>query len=99
MTTPQTARIGDTWSGRCNVDDEDMDGIIIGGSENRTIDGIGAARVGDLVRGDCGHEGYIVTGSESVTSDGLGAARVGDEVDGDVTGLITSGSEYMLTGD
>lgn len=100
MTTPQTARTNDTWTGRCNVEDIDMDGIIIGGNPNRTLDdGRYVAQCGDLVRGDCGHEGYIVTCSESVKAGDLGVARVGDEIDGDVTGVITSGSENMLTGD
>lgn len=75
-----------------------MTGSITTGSTDITSDGLGAARVGDLVVGLCGHTGVISSGSDNVLANGLGVATVDSTVTGCLVGKITTGSETVITG-
>ena len=57
-------------------------GTIVECSPTTGTDGLGAARLGDLVEHDCPHcgIGWVSSGCGGVTVDGLPAARLGDGV-------------------
>ncbi len=89
------ARLGDRWSGICccHAGCISMGGPIIQGSGDTRTNGLGQARLGDIVVGDCGHVGFIITSSQDVRANGLGVARLGDQISsGCLTGVIIQGS-------
>jgi len=76
-----------------------MTGTVVGGSSDITANGIGCARVGDVVLGLCGHIGVISSGSgTNVTMNGLEMAVSGSAVTGCLIGTITTGSSDVVTG-
>ena len=71
-------------------------GAVLGSSPNVKADGLGIARLGDLVEHDCPHcgTGNISEGCATVLTDGLPTARLGDEVAyPGGRGAIVAGSE------
>jgi uncharacterized Zn-binding protein involved in type VI secretion len=97
MTMP-CARIGDRTRGHCHVHNRTYNGLIITGSPDVVINNRSAARVGDIVRSDCGHIGKIVTGASTVTDNNRLQARIGDKTIGDYEAVIITGSPDTLTG-
>lgn len=92
------ARRGDSTIGVCSDQShpgQTFHGTIVGGSSLVTIEGKGAARVGDLVLSDCGHTGIIVTGTTKTTVEGLGMAREGDTFTGVYSGTIVESSHTV----
>jgi uncharacterized Zn-binding protein involved in type VI secretion len=73
-----------------------MTGVVISGSPDIFIDGLPAARMGDLMQGLCGHFGTIVTGALDTFSNGIPAARLGDITQGCLLVTIISGSSDTL---
>ncbi len=69
MSLQSVARLGDPGS---------HGGVIITGSDTRTVDGIKCARVTDLYACALHGANPIITGSVCVTADGLQVARVTD---------------------
>jgi len=95
------SRISDLWIGVCKChDDEDdkpMIGPIIEGSTDVMINGVGAARIFDKVRGECGHYGYIIKASLDAKCNGKGMARQFDDVTGCTVGKILTCSHNSKT--
>lgn len=69
-----------------------MSGHIITFSSVTYTDYRGAARLMDLVLGNCGHIGYIVTASSVVNVDYRPSARLTSVVQGCLVGTIVTGS-------
>lgn len=88
MSKPAAARLGDTT---------DHGGSIISGASRTLINGIPAARKGDLH--SCPIQGHgvtqIVTGSDSVDIEGSPAARIGDST-GCGAVIITSSPDTFI---
>ena len=84
---PQVARIGDPIS---------HGGAIITGSDNVFANGIGVARVNDLV--NCAQHGIklLIEGSDTVWVNGRGCVRVGDQAE--CGAIVTAGSENVIAG-
>lgn len=95
----KVARIGDSWSGVCVCCDGSpaVTGSVETGSGTTFADGQGVARIGDIVRGSCGHMGTINSGSSIMRADGIGVSRLGDTTIGCLIGSITSGSPTTNT--
>lgn len=75
------ARVGDKTVGKCHchIVTIDVEGTIITGSPDRILDGRPVARLGDIIKADCGHTCKIITASSSVITNGRGTARLGDK--------------------
>lgn len=89
MTKP-IARIGDKTYGYCKKHKKDFKGTIISGSPNVLVEGSPAARIGDIVKSDCGHVGKIITGCPVVDVNSPPVARLGDKTDGIYQATIVS---------
>lgn len=90
------ARMGDRTIGYCDVHGE-QEGVIITASESYFLDGLGVARLNDIVRVNCKHVAKIITASGDMTVDTLGVARLGDQVKGDTyEGKIITASDDMV---
>lgn len=70
----------------------DVTAVSISGSSDIFINGLPAARLGDLMQGSCGHFGTIISGAVDTFQNGLPAARLGDITQGCVLVSIISGS-------
>ena len=88
------ARIGDRTIGTCFAHDPPLTigGTIVSGSPDTTNNNRLDARVGDLVRTDCGHTGTIVSGSASALTNERLVARIGDKITGVYVAEIITGS-------
>lgn len=89
------ARINDIAQGICYCHRRRpiaTSGIIISGSGVCIVDGMGAARIGDIVLANCGHTGTIITGSGVAFADYIGLARISDSVSGCFVATIVTGS-------
>ena len=88
------AKLGDKGIGICTSHSSpiSMTGYLITGSTTANVNGKPAARVGDIVLGDCGHEGVMIEGSKSVFIDGKKACGIGDAFAGCFTGTLVGGS-------
>jgi uncharacterized Zn-binding protein involved in type VI secretion len=97
-----SARFGDRCLGVCSHPSHSspitVGATIVTGSFKKFVNGLPAARVGDSVISDCGHDGVIVTGSFTVITDGMPTARFTDSVAGFFNGTIIDGSFDSLTG-
>ena len=93
------ARLGDTTKGTCysHTSPIDVGGTIITGSSNDFADGYPVARLGDIIKSDCGHYSTIITASSNSFSDGLGVARLGDIGSGEYKCTIITGSPNCNT--
>jgi len=96
----QVARVTDKFSGVCTCHKStiSMEGEIANGSLDGNSGGLGIARVGDTVIGDCGHTGTIVSGSISNTINGKGKAIITSKVTGCLVGEIVTGNPTHNTG-
>jgi hypothetical protein len=95
------ARITDIGFGddSCHSDTlNNVIGVIVTGSGNVNTNGLGTARIGDIVVRSDGHIGVIVTGSSSVFSNSIGNARLTDFFTGCFEGIIITGSANVFTG-
>jgi len=81
------ARLGDKTFGTCKHPSHDspitIGGTIITASGNSMTNSKGIARLGDLVRTDCGHTDRIITASPDSNVNSRPIARLGDKVGGD----------------
>jgi uncharacterized Zn-binding protein involved in type VI secretion len=91
---PRIARVTDRTYGVCygHKYPITIGGSIIMGSPDTYANALKVARIGDLVRADCGHVARIVTGSPDVFANGIKIARLGDRVDGIYKATIISAS-------
>jgi len=95
------ARITDQGFGICTSHSPspiNTGGMILTGSGNVFINGLGAGTITSIVLGYCGHVGLIITGSGTVITNGQGQARVGDMFAGSYTGIILTGSGNVYSG-
>lgn len=95
------ARIGDPWSGVCNVCENrpGRAGVIIEGHPLATSCGSQVALIGHKVQATCGHIGTIIeNGCRGVTCAGTKVALVGDGTTGEITGNIIDGCGNCLVG-
>ena len=78
------ARLGDKTHGTCSDSSHDkpieVAGKITTASGNHFVNKRGVARVGDIVKTECGHEGKIITGSGNLITNGKSTARLGDKI-------------------
>lgn len=92
------ARLGDLTTGYCSTHTpggHTTTGIVIGASQNITVEGCIQARLGDIVLADCGSIGVICSGSGKVFMNGLPAARIGDSFTGTYSGTIINGASKV----
>jgi uncharacterized Zn-binding protein involved in type VI secretion len=94
------ARVGDRVKGvcSCHEDPKTTTGVIIRGADSVYANSNSVARIGDLVRADCGHTGKIVGGSTKCFAESGSVARIGDKVAGCFTGTIVKGSDNVNSG-
>lgn len=94
------ARITDRTIGICygHIYPITVGGTIIQGSPDVYANGLQVARIGDIVKADCGHTGNIITGSSSVFANGIGIARLNDRVSGIYIATIITASEDVFAG-
>lgn len=91
------ARLHDKTFGVCKVHGN-QNGKITSCSSTVYANGIGVARITDMVTADCGHTGVIQTGSSKSFANGLGIARVGDHISGTYNASILEGSANTFSG-
>lgn len=94
------ARIGDRTTGTCYCHPVPISvgGTIITGSDDTIVDNLPVARLGDIVKADCGHTGTIITASDTVVCNSRGVARLGDKTSGCYEStIITASSDTFLT--
>lgn len=77
---------------------KDVTGLVINGASNVFVNGLPAARMGDIVMYGDGHTGTIVGGAGSVIGNSLPLARIGDPFVGCFTGILIEGSGNVLAG-
>lgn len=99
---PNDARIGDTFSGTCcchpPIPCIGMVGIVISGAGKSNVQGSMTSRIGDVVRGACGHLSIITGGSSLTNVEFSSDARIGDPVSGCIAGIIISGASTTNSG-
>ena len=100
---PGIARVGDIAVGTCCCHEDEPQcrpfvGIVSTGAGTIIIEGQQAARIGDIVIGDCGHTGIISTGMGNVMMEGIGAATIGSIVVGCLDGIIVTGAGTVTAG-
>lgn len=95
------ARVGDLTIGTCTAHQTtltNVSGTVMTGSSCIFIDGIFAAKVGDLVISSCGHTGVIISGVQNIFVNGIQAATRGSYFVGDYTGYIVTCSNSIFSG-
>lgn len=93
------ARLGDSTTGYCKIHQIQVSGTIVSASTNVGCNGMGVARLGDIVLAECGHTGTIVSASSTDYCNGMGVARLGDTIDGDYEATIVSASTDTFADD
>jgi uncharacterized Zn-binding protein involved in type VI secretion len=92
----QAATLTSVGNGQCCCHNDPtcipMIGVVISASPDIFINGLPAARMGDLMQGTCGHFGTIVSGASDTFSNGIPAARLGDITHGCLLVTLISGS-------
>lgn len=93
------ARVGDRTNGTCFCHDPPIQvgGTVVVGSPDVFTNSKPQARLGDVVRADCGHRGTIVTASTTVFANQRGVARLGDRTTGCYVATIITASPDTLT--
>ena len=88
------ARITDITFGicRCHIFPLAVSGIIILGSGKTYAESLNVARIGDIVKANCGHIGIIISGSGIAFADNIGIARLTDRTTGCYRASIISAS-------
>lgn len=94
----KVARVTDRTFGTCygHIYPIAIGGTIITGSPDVYDNGLQVARIGDIVRADCGHTAKIITGSPSVYANGIQKARLTDRVAGIYVATIISASNDVF---
>jgi hypothetical protein len=82
----------------CHKNPRSTVGQVISCSPNVFCNGLGVARMTDIVLGDCGHIGVLVTSSTTVFSNALGMCRITDHFEGCFVGELVTGSPNTFTG-
>ena len=94
------ARMGDRTSGTCSVHGQQNGVIVTASADNIADNGMGVARVGDLVQADCGHQASIITGDSTHKVNDKTVARLGSIVQGDLyTATVTTASTKNIVND
>lgn len=75
-----------------------MIGRVVTGSSKKSINTLGAAQIGDIVLGNCGHIGILSTGSSKVSVSNKGQCTVGSNFNGDFVGVLITGVFNHNTG-
>ena len=93
------ARLGDRTIGICKCHKKPIivGGTIVSASGDSFTDNRGIARLGDMVRADCGHTGIIISASILTWVDLRGVARMGDKTTGCYTANIITSSSNSFT--
>jgi uncharacterized Zn-binding protein involved in type VI secretion len=93
------ARLGDKTFGVCKCHKKPIrvGGVIVSASSDTITDGRGTARLGDMVKANCGHTGIICTASSSSIINGRGTARLGDSIRGCYNAKIVTASSDRFT--
>jgi len=88
------ARITDLTFGicRCHLFPLSVGGVIISGSGKTFAESLNVARIGDIVKANCGHIGIIISGSGIAFADSIGIARLTDQTTGCYRATIVSAS-------
>lgn len=73
-------------------------GVVINGYPLKTIGGLNAALVGNLVMSGCGHMGVLITGSSTVKVGGIAQSTVTSQFVGDFVGVLITGADNHNTG-
>jgi len=96
------ARVLDVGVGQCCCHSSPtcipMTGMIVTGSGTVFSNKLGAARLNDVVLGECGHVGLIAMGSSTIGSNSLPQARITSVFVGCFTGTIVTGSGNVIGG-
>ena len=96
-------RIGDIGEGVCTGSGDDphtITGTIITGAGTVYAEGLGVARLGDIVEGNDDHQelAVILSGSPTVYCEGSPAARIGDFFEGNqFVGVLITGAATVYT--
>ena len=95
---PGVARIGDTFKAVCccHKNCKNVSGVIITGSPNVFVNGIGVAFCTSIGKATCGHTTVVVSCSPNVIVNGKGIARLSDVVNGCPKGVIVSCSPNVF---
>mgnify|MGYP006928174253 CR=1 FL=1 len=97
-----TARLTDVGVGICcchpPIPCIPMVGMLVTASSNYITNGLGEARLGDVMLGNCGHPGTMITCSNRSLINGLGTVRISDAFSGCFTGVVVTGSPNRLVG-
>lgn len=91
------AKMGTMTIGICLLDRNTVMGTIFPNPSSVFINGLPAARMGDLVITSCGHVGTIASGSSTVMAGSLPLSRMGDAITGNYIGTIIDGSANVLS--
>lgn len=92
---PATSRMTDIGVGTCYAHEtpRPIIGIIISGSPDHTVEGLGVALLMSVVSCSCGHVATIVTTSKiDNMTNGIPKAEVGSQFVGDPIGTIITGA-------
>jgi uncharacterized Zn-binding protein involved in type VI secretion len=75
-------RLGDVAIGtcKCHKNTRKVKGKVITASTDTYANSLGIARLGDMVKFNCGHVAPIVSASNETFTNSLGTARLGDKV-------------------
>lgn len=97
------ARLTDVGTGTCCCHSSPtcipMTGTVITSSPNVFGNNLGAARISDVVLGECGHTGVLVQGSIDVLTNNLPTSRLTDYFTGCFFGIIVSASPDICIGE
>jgi len=96
------ARLGDIGVGYCSCDSKKINASILTSSIDSLANGLGKARINDLVLSNCGHIANVITSNPTVLVNSLNVATVGDVFLGMcsptkiIVGTIISGSPNVI---
>lgn len=96
---PATSRITDIGVGICSCHDSPrpVTGIIITGSSDHTVEGLGVALLMGIVSCDCGHVAPIISTSKmDNTTNGIPKAEVGSQFVDCPVGVIITGAATII---
>lgn len=96
---PATSRITDIGIGICAKHDSPkaVTGIIITGSADHTVEGLGVATIMSIVSCSCGHMAPIVVSvKQDNKTNALPKAHIGSQFVGDPVGTIVTGAATII---
>jgi uncharacterized Zn-binding protein involved in type VI secretion len=92
---PATSRITDLGSGicSCHKNPKSVTGIIITGSADHTVEGLGVSGIGGIVICSCGHPSIIISTTKmDNTTNGIPKAEVGSVFVSCPVGVLITGA-------